>query len=79
MRIDPLDLALNGGEDYGLVFTAPNANTQKLIDRVKKSTGTKVTIIGEIRDKRSGIVLADWSDRERRLLSGGYEHLRGNR
>ncbi|MFP4200170.1 MAG: thiamine-phosphate kinase [Clostridia bacterium] len=47
LRLDPLDLALFGGEDYELLFTIPPA----LWDEVEASTrgiGTKITPIGRV-------------------------------
>jgi len=45
---DPLDLALYGGEDYELLFTAPSDEADALAIKVYKETGISVASIGEI-------------------------------
>ncbi|HHY39152.1 MAG TPA: thiamine-phosphate kinase [Clostridia bacterium] len=45
---DPLDWALNGGEDYELLFTAPPERVDALADTVRTQTGTSVEIIGRV-------------------------------
>lgn len=47
--IDPLSLALNGGEDYGLLFTAPPESAQRLGRLTRKP---RITQIGEITRER---------------------------
>lgn len=58
-RIDPLSLALNGGEDYGLLFTA-NPRSARSIRRL--ATSQQITRIGEItRDTKLRLTRADGS------------------
>jgi thiamine-monophosphate kinase len=53
--LDPLRLALNGGEDYELLFTVPERLAERLPRKVE---GVPVTVIGEItRNKK--ILLVD--------------------
>lgn len=54
-------LALEGGDDYGLCFTAPPAAAEDLIAAVRAETGTAVTAIGEIlpADQGRRLVLPD--------------------
>jgi thiamine-monophosphate kinase len=47
-RMDEWHFALQGGEDYELLFTAPPARAQRLAQRITAETGTPVSIIGEI-------------------------------
>ncbi len=62
-----LQLALNGGDDYELLFTA------RPRQRVPRSiAGVPVSRIGEI--TRSASVLLVDGKRERRLLPGGWQH-----
>ena len=63
----PLDLALHGGEDYELLFTAPAAA------RVSKQVGEiAITRIGEITRDRSIILRNDGAMKP--LPAGGWEH-----
>ncbi|MDP2167002.1 MAG: thiamine-phosphate kinase [Thermodesulfovibrionales bacterium] len=64
--VDPMRLALTGGEDYELLFTAPE--------------GAKIrgaACIGEI--KKSGRVMVDASGRERKFKPEGYRHFEDKR
>ncbi len=54
LGLDPLDLALNGGEDYELLFTVP----KKLSDRLpRKVADVSLSIIGEITREKTVILL----------------------
>jgi thiamine-monophosphate kinase len=67
------DLALNGGEDYELLFTAP---PHQGIPR--EVAGVKVTLIGEV--IASHEIWLERAGRRRRLDPRGWEHFRkGNR
>ncbi len=72
--LDPLQLALHGGEDYELLFTVP----KRLADRMpRKVAGIPVTIIGEItREKK--VVLIGIDGRSKPLLPGGWDPFRGS-
>lgn len=72
-RLDPLKLAVDGGEDYELLFTVPKRLAGKLPRNV---AGVPVTAIGEItREKR--IVLVDGRGRAKPLRPGGWDPFRG--
>jgi len=65
-----LTLALHGGEDYGLLFTAP----RKIASRVPLIFGhTRITRIGEI-VSGSGVKLVDAKGRASILVPGGWDH-----
>ena len=50
LGLDPLELALNGGEDYELLFTVPKKFSARL---PRKVAGVSVSVIGEItREKK---------------------------
>lgn len=70
--IDPLRLALHGGEDYELLFTTP-PNGLKLLPRVFR--GVTLTPIGRITEKRQLLQLGE-DGRERRLVPGGWDPFR---
>jgi len=55
--IDPMDLALNGGDDYELLFTVPKKFSSRLPGKVD---GVSLTVIGEItRAKKILLLRAD--------------------
>lgn len=59
-RIDPLSLALNGGEDYGLLFTIPRRSAKRLR---RVAPHTRITQIGEItREISLKLIRADGSE-----------------
>lgn len=68
-----LDIAISGGEDYELVFTAPRELAGQ-IESAMLNNGTKATTIGEITDASHGITIIDWSGKEKMLETGGYTH-----
>lgn len=68
--LQALTLALHGGEDYGLLFTA----RRKLASRIPLIFGrTHITRIGEI-VSGSGVKLVDATGRASRLHPGGWDH-----
>jgi len=66
----PLHYALNGGEDYELLFTAPVSKIAKL-----RSLGFPIHEIGEITRNRAGLII-DGQGNKRALKPGGYNHFR---
>jgi thiamine-monophosphate kinase len=64
-----LDLALHGGEDYELLFTAPKEMPAKI-------AGIPAKRIGQI-IRGHGLVLIDDRGRRRKLAAAGWEHFRG--
>ena len=68
--LDPLMLALHGGEDFELLFTVNPKNIAKLPARVD---GVRVTRIGEITDASAGVQISEGS-RKWNLEPGGWEH-----
>jgi thiamine-monophosphate kinase len=68
--LDPLMLALHGGEDFELLFTVSPENVAKLPKRVD---GIPLTEIGEIRPAAEGIRIAEGS-RVWELQAEGWKH-----
>src|SRR5712691_7102018 len=68
--LDPLLLALHGGEDFELLFTVKPQNVGKLPARVD---GVSITRIGEIKKASEGVRIAEGS-RVWNLEPGGWEH-----
>lgn len=71
--LDPLMLALHGGEDFELLFTVKPENIGKLPKRVD---GIPVTRIGEIKEAAHGVQIAEGS-KVWQLDPGGWEHFKG--
>src|SRR5262249_46403526 len=70
--LDPLALALHGGEDYGLLFTVP----KRQIARIPKSfQGTQLTRIGEIVTGH-GVTLFATNGRASAVAPQGWDHFR---
>lgn len=66
-----LELALSGGEDYELLFTA-NA---EVVEAVKKAASCPVTVIGEIvADKAGEVALVDITGQPFSLRGTGWDH-----
>jgi thiamine-monophosphate kinase len=71
--LDPLMLALHGGEDFELLFTVNPENLAKLPTRVD---GVSVTRIGEITEASDGVRISE-GPRTWNLEPGGWEHFKG--
>jgi thiamine-monophosphate kinase len=66
-----LELALSGGEDYELLFTA----STEVIDKISTTVPCPVTVIGEIvADKAGKITLVDSKGNPFNLRKRGWEH-----
>ncbi len=73
---DEWHLALFGGEDYELLFTAPAADAEALAQGVTRETGTPVSIIGEVLPPGEGrqLELPDRTAVE--LEARGWDHFK---
>jgi len=66
-----LELALSGGEDYELLFTA----SAEVIDKVRTAASCPITVIGEIiADKPGEVTLVDSKGNPFNLRKAGWEH-----
>lgn len=72
LGLDVLDLALNSGDDYELLFTVP---TQKAQSLPKAFQGVKLTPIGKI-TKEARLAVHDENGRERLLTAAGWDPFR---
>jgi len=70
--LDPLMLALHGGEDFELLCAIPPEKAARL---PKKVDGVPISCIGEIKEATDGIQVAE-GPRVWRLDAGGWEHFR---
>jgi len=69
---DPLHLALHGGDDYELLFTAPPRKTKLLPNSFR---GVRLTAIGRITQRRE-LLLRDENGRVRQLTPRGWDPFR---
>ncbi len=70
---DPLDWALNGGEDYELLFTCARRHAEAVMAIIHEKTKLPCTIIGEIKERRAGVKLLTTAGRKQPLPKG-FEH-----
>ncbi len=70
---DPLALALESGEEYELVFTAPADEADAIAHVLHAETGTPASPIGEATATRA-VVARDAAGREAPLAARGYRH-----
>lgn len=70
------ELALHGGDDYELLFTAAPSSVPHLIATVREATGTPVTPIGRITTPATGIQLERIDGTLLPLPSQSWDHLR---
>jgi thiamine-monophosphate kinase len=72
LRLDPLQMALHGGEDYELLFTVP----RKQVKRLRSAPDfAEIAAIGEI-ERGKGITLVGADGRGTRLDPGGWDPFR---
>ena len=72
-KTDPMKIALQGGEDYELLFTAPPKHHQKVL-RVSEQTRVPITCIGEIKPKKFGRQLELPDGRKQKLPNESFHH-----
>ena len=73
--LEPVQLALTGGEDYELLFTAPSMK-QSTLERQARARGYRVTCIGTIRPRQFGIQMTFGDGTMRPLPMTSFEHFR---
>ena len=69
-NLDPTTCALNGGEDYELLFTIPQSD----YDKIKGSP--LITVIGHVTDKSEGTNLIDKAGGSHPLTAQGWDALK---
>ncbi len=69
---DPIELVLYGGEDYELVFTAPEEKMPLIFAEAKK-IGLKITEVGRVTEDQGAWLVING---ERKVLKPGYEHFK---
>jgi thiamine-monophosphate kinase len=73
LPIDPLELALSGGEDYELLATLPPQAVGPAASRLQERFGTPLADVGEIREGE-GVVALESDGTERPLDAKGWDH-----
>jgi thiamine-monophosphate kinase len=69
-----LSVAITGGDDYELAFTAP-PGADAAIARIARSLKLRITRIGRMKKGDGGAVMVtDGDGRPIRLARGGYRH-----
>jgi thiamine-monophosphate kinase len=71
-KLDPVQLALHGGEDYELLFAVPRRRAAAVPAAFR---GVPLTCIGEI-TRRRGVLLLDSHGRRTHLRAGGWDPFR---
>ncbi|MET0619210.1 MAG: thiamine-phosphate kinase [Thermoanaerobaculia bacterium] len=74
--VDPIELAIAGGDDYELLFTVREADAPRLADKAD-ALDVPIRAIGRV-SSGSGAVLSD-SRNERDIASLGHDHFRASR
>jgi thiamine-monophosphate kinase len=72
LQLDPLELALGGGEDYELLATVDITNVNRARSELDERFGVTLTEVGVIIEE--GLVAVDASGRESPLEPRGWDH-----
>jgi thiamine-monophosphate kinase len=78
MGADPIEYALNGGEDYELLFSVPRTKIKQL-EKLIEEGSIAAHRIGRMAPSRTGLRLIDSSGQSRTIAPGGWDHLRKGR
>ncbi|HEU4356034.1 MAG TPA: thiamine-phosphate kinase [Actinomycetota bacterium] len=73
LGVDPLELAIGGGEDYELLATIDTTAVERARSELDDRFGTRLTEIGMVVD-REGLVAVDSEGRTRPLELSGWDH-----
>jgi thiamine-monophosphate kinase len=75
LKLDPLQMALHGGDDYELLFTVP----RRRVGRLRRAPGfSEIACIGEI-ERGGRVTLVDERGRSERLRPGGWDPFKRKR
>ncbi|MFC1711133.1 thiamine-phosphate kinase [Patescibacteria group bacterium] len=76
LNMDPLKLALQGGEDYELLFTCKKKNADKIKKMLKSKTNIKVSIIGKIKPLSYGRKIVNKDRKQSEIFIKGWDHFK---
>jgi thiamine-monophosphate kinase len=72
---NPVDLALNGGEDFELLFAVPKKKAL-LFEKSYPNKFPKITCVGEMTSASNSLWLHDAGKNRRPMLEQGFDHFR---
>jgi len=72
--LDAVELALNGGEDFELCFTATHGEGDKIADEFTETFELSMTKIGRITG--SGLFIKGRDGKKRSLKPCGFDHIK---
>lgn len=75
---DPLDFAINGGEDYALILAVDSRKAEMITSRVEQSLGLPARVTGRFTRRRGRYELVTEGHRKR-LVPRGWDHFGGRR
>ncbi|UCH35005.1 MAG: thiamine-phosphate kinase [Armatimonadota bacterium] len=78
LDVDPLDLALRGGEDYELLVAVRPDEAERLAEFLHHETAVPLTAVGEVVDAEQGETLVR-SDGDEMPLAGAFDHFSQSR
>jgi thiamine-monophosphate kinase len=73
-QLDPLRFALEGGEDYELLFTVPLPKISEVVQKLPGETGVAVKSIGRMVPKSKGVTLINRKGQRVPLEPKGFDH-----
>jgi thiamine-monophosphate kinase len=73
-QLNPLDFAMNGGEDYELLFTVPLTKISEAVRKLPGEAGVACKSIGRMVPKSKGIILITRKGQKIPLEAKGYDH-----
>ena len=73
-KLDPIQFALNGGEDYELLFTVPLTKISDVVQKMPSQTGDSVKAIGRVVPKAKGVTFITRGGQVKPLKAGGFDH-----
>jgi thiamine-monophosphate kinase len=76
LAVDPLDLAISGGEDYELLATIAPTEVDGARERLRDRFGLALTQVGDIVEGQ-GLVAVDAHDAESTMEPKGWDHFAG--
>ena len=74
-RLNPISVALEGGEDYELLFTVP-AQYQTKLKEIQNNFDVQITSIGTVKPRKFGMRLKSADGSYRPLVQTSYDHFR---